>query len=292
MNQPVDHKVDGLIRFRLDLSYDGTDFAGWAKQPGLRTVQGDLVAALTKIFGESDNDFGLRVAGRTDAGVHALTQVAHIDLGQQQLRRLGRGKPVEGRLNSMLALDLRVASFEPAPPGFDARFSASFRRYRYRIADLAAKRNPLEARYVLWHSQILDLAAMQDAASVLYGLNDFASFCKRKPNATTIRQLREIKITRNEELGGLIEIEIMADAFCHNMVRSIVGALMKVGEHKSNKDDLAATLKRASRGPEKVPTHKTVAPHGLTLIEIGYPADDQLEAQANIARATRSLDDN
>jgi tRNA pseudouridine38-40 synthase len=226
MNESVDREVDGLVRFnstrfRLSFSYDGTDFYGWAKQPELRTVQGELLAALTVIFGESDNDFEIRVAGRTDAGVHALNQQAHIELTEAQLDRLGRNRDdiadpkfLADKLNRVLSDDVRVHSVAPAAPGFDARFSATHRRYRYRIADGLAGQNPLESRYTLVVFQTLDTLAMQAAALEVLGLHDFASFCRPRPGSTTIRELREVTVTRNAGAGNVIEIELLADAFC------------------------------------------------------------------------------
>lgn len=287
MNQPVSPMADGLFRFKLRLSYDGTDFSGWAKQPNLRTVAGELVNALTTLFGEDANGFGLRVAGRTDAGVHALNQVAHVDLSPDQLKRLGRNSGWLGRLNSLLPDDIHVDEIEPAAPGFDARFSATFRSYRFRIADGASQKNPLQARYTLWLPKPLDLTHMQQAAEKLYGLHDFASFCKPREGSTTIRELREISVTRNTHDGDVIEIFLTADAFCHNMVRSIVGALIAVGEGRASAADIEAKLKATSR----VGSYKVVAPHGLTLIEIGYPTDDLLAAQAEKARSIRTLEE-
>lgn len=296
MNESVDREVDGLVRltptrYRLSFSYDGTDFYGWAKQPGLRTVQGELLAALTVIFGEADDDFGIRVAGRTDAGVHALHQQAHIELTRDQIDRLGRNRDdiadptyLADRLNRILPQDLRVHTVAPAAEGFDARFSAIFRRYRYRIADGAAANNPLEARYTLNVFQTLNTIDMQAAALEVLGLHDFASFCRPRPGSTTIRELREIKVRRNPEAGNVIEIELLADAFCHNMVRSIVGALIAVGKGQATSADVRATLERASR----TQSYRVVASQGLTLIEIGYPADDLLAQQAELAKNLRS----
>lgn len=298
MIEPVTQLDDGLARltrFRIVFSYDGTDFFGWAKQPELRTVQGVLLEAMTVIFGESEDDFGIRVAGRTDAGVHALNQQAHFELSNDQLERLGRSLSaienpsyLANRLNSLLPSDVRIHSVSVAPEGFDARFSAIYRRYRYRIADAKVTKNPLQARYTLWVEQELDELAMQAAALGLLGLNDFASFCRSRPDATTIRELREVVVTRNRSDDGVIEIELLADAFCHNMVRSIVGALVAVGEGRATADDVKRILDRASR----TESFKVVAPHGLTLLEIGYPADSELASQAEKARNMRSLDSN
>jgi tRNA pseudouridine38-40 synthase len=299
MNESVDREVDGLVRltptrYRLSFSYDGTDFYGWAKQPGLRTVQGELLAALSVIFGEVEDDFGIRVAGRTDAGVHALHQQAHIELTAEQIERLGRNRDdiadptyLADRLNRILPQDLRVHTVAPAAQGFDARFSAIFRRYRYRIADGAAANNPLEARYTLTVFQSLNTIDMQAAALEVLGLHDFASFCRPRPGSTTIRELREVKVRRNPEAGNVIEIELLADAFCHNMVRSIVGALIAVGKGQATSADVRATLERASR----TQSYRVVAAQGLTLIEIGYPADELLAQQAEQAKNLRSQEE-
>jgi tRNA pseudouridine38-40 synthase len=293
MNQPVD-SLDGLIRLRIDLAYDGTDFAGWAKQPKLRTVQGDLIKALEVIFGTDPDDFGMRVAGRTDAGVHARHQVAHIDLSPAQIKRLGRHASHEareaklmGRINSILDPDVRVHGVSLAPAGFDARFSASHRRYRYRISDGLSVKDPVDFRYVLWTRKPLNLQDMQLAASKLKGLHDFASFCKPRPFSTTIRELREVTVTRNEQINHLVEIELEADAFCHNMVRAIVGALIAVGEGRATPTEIAAILAKKNR----VGSFKVVSPHGLTLIEIGYVPEADMAAQAERTKDLRTLED-
>ena len=288
MNQPVDPKVGGLIRYRMDLGYDGTEFNGWAKQPNLRTVQKEVVKALSMIFGESKDDFRLRIAGRTDAGVHAVHQVAHFELSENQIKRIGRNQDLRGRLNSLLPRDVRIHVIGPAPVGFDARYSAVFRRYRYRISDLKALRDPMLARYTLWLRAELDLAQMRLAAKSFVGLHDFAAFCKPRAGGTTIRRIRQIKISRNRELGNIVEIELKADAFCHNMVRSIVGALIAVGRGKASVRDIEERMKSGSR----VGSFKVVAPEGLALIEVGYPAEAKLASQAEKTRSRRSMDEN
>lgn len=285
MNQPVGQKVDGLIRYRINLAYDGSAYFGWARQAGHKTVQQSLLDAMTLVFGESSNDFSMRVAGRTDAGVHAFSQVAHVDVTAAQIKRLGRTKSIAFRLNSILDRDIRIHSFEIAPPGFHARFSATFRRYRFRIADGPVAKDALQARYTLWLAHELDLDLMRDGAKEFIGLHDFNSFCKARVGATTIRNMKSIKITRNPELGGVIEIELIADAFCHNMVRAIVGGLIAVAQGSAEKSEITQVLKVAQkRAPFKVAT-----PEGLTLVEIGYPADDKLEEQAAITRKKRQL---
>ncbi len=286
MKTPVNLTVGG--RFRMLLAYDGTNFTGWAKQPGLRTVQGELLKEMQVIFGKSKDDFGMRVAGRTDAGVHADAQVIHVDFTDAQIKRVGRSTDVAGRLTALLPDDIHIYTFERAPEGFDARFSATGRRYIYRIADGASFKSPKLGRYALYFTRVLDVEKMNDAAQALLGLNDFGAFCKQRDGATTIRDLKKIKVSRVGGAKGIIEIELVADAFCHNMCRSIVGALIKVGDGKFVKGKLTQLLKAAKREHG----YKTVEPHGLTLMEIFYPANSKLASQAILAKDTRSLDDN
>ena len=286
MKTPISLTVGG--RFRMLLAYDGTDFAGWAKQPGLRTVQSELLKEMQVIFGKTKDDFGMRVAGRTDAGVHADAQVIHVDLTDAQVKRIGRSTDVAGRLTALLPDDIHIYTFERAPEGFDARFSATSRRYIYRIADGQSYKAPKLARYALYFARPLDVEKMNEAAQALLGLNDFGAFCKQRDFATTIRDLKKIKVARVGGARGIIEIELTADAFCHNMCRSIVGALIKVGDGKFVRGNLTALLKSAKRAHG----YKTVEPHGLTLMEITYPVNSKLASQALLAKDTRSLDDN
>lgn len=288
MSEPVDLNVGGFTRLRIDFGYDGTDFFGWSKQPELRTIQGAFLEALTQIFGESEIDFSLRVAGRTDAGVHALHQVAHFDLTQVQLARLGREtiSDIAYKLNRLLPNDIRVTAVDVAPTGFDARFGAINRRYRYRLADNLAFKNPLETRFTLDVAGALDTEAMTEAGAHLLGLHDFASFCKPREGSTTIRELQEITVSRGQ--GEVVEIEIQADAFCHNMVRSIVGALIAVGQGRATPTKVKRLLEQTNREG----SYKVVSPHGLSLMKIGYPADDQLAAQAEKAQNLRTLEEN
>ena len=288
MSEPVDLNVDGFTRLRIDFGYDGTDFFGWSKQPELRTIQGAFLEALTLIFGDSEIDFSLRVAGRTDAGVHALNQVAHFDLSQTQLARLGRETidDIAYKLNRLLPNDIRVTAVGVAPEGFDARFGAINRRYRYRLADNLAFKNPLETRFTLDVAGQLDIDAMNEAGGHLLGLHDFASFCKPREGSTTIRELQEITVSRGQ--GQVVEIEIQADAFCHNMVRSIVGALIAVGQSRATPAKIKQLLEQTNREG----SYKVVSPHGLSLLKIGYPADDLLAAQAEKAQNLRTLDEN
>lgn len=271
----------GFSRFRIDLGYDGTDFQGWAKQPELRTVQGELLEALAKIFGPSAEDFGMRVGGRTDAGVHALGQVCHIDITKEQLHRLGRTPFGAQRLQSLLPNDILIYSITEAKPGFDARFSAVGRSYRYLIADGRSPKSPLSHRYELWVRSELDVTEMKKAAKKLLGLRDFGAFCKPRAGATTIRELKELRITR---FLDNIEIYLVADAFCHNMVRAMVGALIRVGEGKLSAEELSKIQLAAKREP----IIKVVSPHGLALTSIDYAPDELLAQQAEKTRKKRS----
>jgi len=277
------------VRLRLDLAYDGTGFRGWARQPGLRTVQGTLEAAIGRILG---GDPQLVVAGRTDAGVHARGQVAHLDLTEPQLVRLGKSRnpdpaALAGRLNGVLGQypDVAVHRTGVAPDGFDARFSAVWRRYEYRIADRVAGYHPLSRANTTTVNAALDVEAMDEAARALRGLHDFAAYCKWREEATTIRTLLEYDWRRGDD--GVLTANIKADAFCHSMVRALVGACVAVGEGRLDAEDVVDI--RDAR--ERTSDFKVLAARGLTLTEVGYPADDLLAARADQTRARRTLDD-
>ena len=238
------------LRVRLDLAYDGTAFSGWAAQPSLRTVQGELAAALTTVL-RSPEPVRVTVAGRTDAGVHARGQVAHVDLDPQAWAALpGRsdrepGAALVRRLGGILAHDVVVRGAVVAPDGFDARFSAVERRYLYRLADPDADRDPLRRHDTVWWRRPLDVAAMDDAARSLVGLRDFAAFCKQREGATTVRTLLDFSWTRLPD--GVLAATVRADAFCHSMVRSLVGAVVPVGEGRRASDWPRALQARGSR---------------------------------------------
>jgi tRNA pseudouridine38-40 synthase len=260
------------VRVRLDVSYDGTDFAGWARQPEQRTVQDTLETALAMVL--RSPGVALTVAGRTDAGVHAVGQVAHCDLPALPdglLRRLAR----------VLPRDVRVLSIRPAPPAFDARFGALWRRYEYRVGDAPAGVAPLRRRQVLAWPRPLDETAMRAAAVGLLGLHDFAAYCRHRPTATTIRTILALGIERQDDE---LAIEVRADAFCHSMVRSLVGALLAVGEGRREPQWPAALLDRSERSNEVT----VAAALGLTLVEVAYPPDAALAARAEETRARRA----
>ncbi|WP_432534611.1 tRNA pseudouridine(38-40) synthase TruA [Kineococcus arenarius] len=278
------------VRLRLDLGYDGTGFAGWAEQPGLRTVQGELTAALGRVL-RLEPAPRLTVAGRTDSGVHASGQVAHVDVPAEALAAApGRSgsTPEEAllrRLAGVLPADVRVHAVRRAPDGFDARFSASRRRYAYRVSDHPAGVPPLRRHDVLGHRRSLDVAAMDAASRALVGLHDFAAYCKPRQGATTVRTLLEYS-WRREEVGpdaGLLVADVRADAFCHSMVRALVGAALAVGEGRREADWPAHVLLRGLRDPAVA----VVPAHGLCLEEVVYPPDADLAARARQARAVR-----
>ncbi len=279
----------GVIRLRLDLSYRGTDFSGWATQPGLRTVQGALEEALARVLRLPS--VRLAVAGRTDAGVHSRGQVAHLDVPREVweavVGRSGRapGDALVSRLAGVLPTDVVVHRAAPAPQGFDARFSALRRRYSYRIADRPELRDPLTRDWVLWNRAGLDVAAMDRACQPLLGLRDFAAYCRPREGASTIRELQELRWTRVEDgpERGLVVASVQADAFCHNMVRALVGASLAVGEGRRDEEWPAKVLegRRRDSGAGVVPAH------GLVLEEVVYPADDELAARAERIRARR-----
>lgn len=287
--QPADSPPGngGLLRVRLDLAYDGAEYSGWAAQPALRTVQGVLEAALGTVLRIPPPR--LTVAGRTDAGVHARGQVCHLDVPGEVWHALpGRSArtPAEAlvrRLAGVLPDDVRVRAAGLAPDGFDARFSASWRRYAYRVADTEYGVDPLLRSHVLWHDRRLDLDAMNAAAAGLLGEHDFAAFCRPRAGATTIRELRTLHWARG--LDGIVVGTVEADAFCHNQVRAMVGALLSVGGGRRPIDWPATVLAAGVRDSAVT----VVPPHGLTLEAVGYPPDDELRARAHAARRRRTL---
>ena len=286
------------VRVRLDLAYDGTGFAGWATQPSLRTVQGALEEGLERVLRLGALGLPaprLTVAGRTDAGVHARGQVAHVDIPVKRWEALpGRsdrepGESLVARLAGVLPRDVVVHRAGLAPAGFDARFSALYRRYAFRIADDPRLRDPLRRTHVLWHRRPLDVGAMHDAVQALRGVRDFAAFCKPRPGATTIRELKELDWERPAEGpdAGLVVARVVADAFCHNMVRSLVGASVAVGEGRKPVGWPAEVLasKRRELNAAVVPAH------GLVLEEVVYPPDAELAERADRVRALRMDED-
>ncbi|GAA0827491.1 tRNA pseudouridine synthase A [Bifidobacterium pullorum subsp. gallinarum] len=306
-----------MVRLRLDLAYDGGAFYGWARQPTLRTVQGELEQALHTILRVSADDpdepLRLTVAGRTDTGVHALHQVCHLDVGEATLDRcvghMGVPAPeaLFRRLSRMVPDDIAIHAVSVAPEGFDARFSALERTYVYRICDDARPVDPRMRGFVLALDDRLDLDAMNAAAAMTIGLHDFGSFATPNPGGTTIREVKRAHWSRIPVSplvpgasggagtaggytvpvaeSGLVCFTIVADAFARNMVRSLVNACVKVGQGRKDlnwfAEKMATPLREGSTGP--------IAPQGLTLEYVAYPAADQLAARAEAIRAKRTL---
>lgn len=279
------HSEGPVTRLRMQIGYDGTDFAGWASQPGQRTVCGVLEQTICTML---QVPVTLTVAGRTDAGVHATGQVAHFDVAAAALdtRSIGSdpGKLVR-RLAKMLPPDVRVKDVEEAPAEFDARFSALRRHYEYRLADDPWGAEPTFARITAAWNRRLNVDAMDEASAQLLGLNDFAAFCKRRGGATTVRELQHFSWFRDD--FGVLTARVSADAFCWSMVRSLVGAVATVGEGRRSVAWCADLLTRRARSSE-VP----VAPAcGLTLVGVDYPPDDKLAQRNSVTRETRSAID-
>ena len=349
----------GLVRLRLDVAYDGAGFHGWARQPALRSVQGELEAALRAVLRVPvPVPVRVAVAGRTDAGVHAIGQVCHCDVPAASWAAVGSAHPeiarptppslpttersdaptapgaaapdpptapgaaapatssqfgglpvlerpqpatfvaeaaLRRRLNGVLPADVRVRRAGVAPDGFDARWSALWRRYEYLVADDPDAQDPRARGHVLWHPRRLDVAAMVAAARPFVGEHDFAAFCRAREGASTVRTVHEIGWRRGNPAGpgdqslsgwagvdlGVVGFGIRADAFCHSMVRALVGAFLAVGDGRWPIERPAELLADGVR----VPAITTAPAHGLTLVEVGYPGDADLAAQA--ARAKR-----
>ena len=315
-------KKMSLVRLRMDLAYDGGGFHGWARQPGLRTVQGCIEHALSLITGVRRSggevthsqvvwEPRLVVAGRTDTGVHASHQVAHLDVPTIVLKACKGHMGVDGvsalerRLRHLLPADIVLLGLRSAPMGFDARFSALERTYLYRVIQGGRPGDPRMRGYVLDLEATLDLQAMNEAAAECVGLHDFGSFARPNPGGTTIRKVLaahwdlipnvNLFETAPEQTAvgylppfmesGLTIFRIVADAFAHNMVRSLVAACIQVGLGRRSvqwfADKVAHPLREGSTGP--------IAARGLTLEHVAYPPDDQLAERAQAIRARRTL---
>ncbi len=273
------------MRLRVDLAYDGTGFSGWAAQPRRRTVEEVLASALTTVLRVPS--VHLTVAGRTDAGVHARGAVCHVDVDPAGWAAVpGRSdRPPEDaavtRLNGVLPDDVVVRRVSVAPEGFDARFSALSRRYRYRVQDRPGAADPLRRRDTVVVRDLLDVEAMDAAARGLEGLRDFAAFCKARDGRSTVRTLLRYRWERADD--GVLEATVVADAFCHSMVRFLVGAVVPVGEGRRDVGWPAQVLASRRRDPAVV----VMPAHGLSLEEVVYPPDAELAERARTTRAVR-----
>jgi tRNA pseudouridine38-40 synthase len=260
-------------RLRLDVAYDGSGYAGWAAQPNISTVQGVLEGALSRVVRQ---DVALTVAGRTDAGVHATGQVCHVDVTPPvDLERLLR------RVNGALPADVRVLRVSVVPEAFDARFSALSRRYVYRVSDAAYGALPLRRSDTAAHPRPLALRRLQAASRPLLGLHDYAAFCRRREGATTVRTLKRLTWVRDAD--GVLVATLEADAFCHQMVRSLVGTLLLAGDGRRDPDWPSAVL----AGRDRAAAGSVAPAHGLTLVEVRYPAASRLAARTQLTRRRR-----
>jgi tRNA pseudouridine38-40 synthase len=244
-----------LAVIRLLIAYDGTSFHGWARQPGVRTVQGVLEDSLSRLLGGVVPR--LAVAGRTDAGVHAWGQVASFDAPSLDPSRVQRA------VNGMLGPEVVVRGARRAPEGFHARHSATAREYRYRI-DTGLAPDPFDARFV-WHRPgPLDGKLMRRAARPVVGEHDFASFCRAPdPPTGTVRRVERLQV---RDAGDRVELRVRANAFCHQMVRSLVGTMVAIGAGSRPPEAMAEVLDARDRGGAS-----PIAPaHGLTLWHVTY----------------------
>ena len=270
--EPTLNPESGFLRFRIDFAYDGTNFNGWARQPGLRTVQGEIESALSDL---TRTEVELTVAGRTDAGVHATAQVAHFDLPERD--KFGKEwvcTDLTYRLNRILEEDIRISTITPAPAHFHARFSALRRKYIYKIADGQRQVEPLRRLDIVPWYRALDMEKMNEASAKVLGEHDFATFCKTGGAGTTIRRLETFHWKRLSD--GTLQADVIADAFCYSMVRNLVGAAVRVGEGRFEPQWMAELLANKTRVSESL----VFPARGLTLVGVDYPADSELKARA------------
>ncbi len=268
MTEPVLVSADGFSRIRVDCQYDGTHFSGWSIQPDRRSVQGVIEDVLSRVL---DHEVSTTVAGRTDAGVHALGQVFHFDI-PNQLRQNWNLDSLLYIANRLLTSEIRFLSVVDGAKNFHARYSALRRHYRYQILDNAQTLDPLDRVATISYHRALDERQMNSASAELLGEHDFAAFCRPREGTTTIRSLEEFLWTRQS--NGLLTAKISADAFCHNMVRSLVGAIMMVGDGRWQISEPLAILESKQR-------HSHIAPaHGLTLMAVDYPNPAEYGARA------------
>lgn len=285
------------MRLRLDVSYDGAAFNGWSAQPGLRTVEGEINAALEMTLRRHLPAPRLVVAGRTDTGVHAIGQVVHLDLTAEQHaflstphRNRTKYPPfppalrLARRINGLAgaADDLHVTHATTVPSTFDARYSALWREYEYRVSDLTGPRHPIRRYDTLWFDATVDLDLMNATALSLLGLHDWAAYCRPRVGATTVRTLQEFHWRRDPD--GILVARVRADAFCHSMVRSLVGVTLAVGEGRLALEDATRIREARLRSGE----FKVAQAHGLTLKEVLYPGEEHFESRAELTRARRA----
>ena len=253
MTKPTLEVKSGFSRLRVDLTYEGTNFSGWAKQPNERTVQEEVEKALSMI---TQTKVATIVAGRTDAGVHAKHQVIHTDLpAQTDINNLAF------RLNQILDADIRVLTAQWAPDNFHARFTAISRTYQYKIIDGGKVTAPLDRHDSTEWFRPLDIKLMNSGSELLLGVHDFFAFCKFREGGSTIKNLLKFNWHRDEK--DVVICEISADSFRYNMVRNLVGAAVCVGEGRFKPEWMLDTL----MNKERIPDSYVFPAKGLTLIQ-------------------------
>jgi tRNA pseudouridine38-40 synthase len=278
MTEPTLYPESGFRRLRIDLAYDGSNFAGWAKQPDRRTVQECIEEALAKISRIAPETI---VAGRTDAGVHATGQVIHVDIPESVAL-----DDLVYKLNRILDEDVRIHNISIAPEAFHARFSALRRYYRYKILDENKVLDPLARLDVVTWYRPLDVDFMNETSALLLGEHDFAAFCKYREGATTTRTLEKYEWKRSPE--GFLVADIVADAFCYSMVRNLVGAVVCVADGRFDPEWIVGVL----NNKERVSDSLVFPGRGLTLYQVDYPSDAQLLERAKITIARRNEENN
>jgi tRNA pseudouridine38-40 synthase len=253
---PATHRKSKTRHFKLTVAYDGTSYGGWQLQPSVFTIQGLIEAALKKIAGKRVVVHG---SGRTDAGVHARTQTASCSLITNH-----RPQVLRSALNANLPKDIRVLRLQEVDAKFHARFSAKGKEYRYQI-DAGAVADPFLRAYAWHHPRPLDLAVMRKAAVLLKGRHDFLALSANpmRPVETPVRTIRKLSVTKRRDI---LTIAVAADGFLYKMVRSIVGALVKVGEGKLT----AMELNEIVRAKRRTALVETAPANGLFLWRVFY----------------------
>ena len=272
MTEPTLYPESGFLRLRIDLSYDGTNFSGWATQPGRRTIQDLVEQAIGKI---TQSKIESIVAGRTDAGVHAAGQVIHVDVPDSI-----NLDEIAYKLNRILDEDIRIMRVSVAPEAFHARFSALRRKYTYKILDKNLPIPPINRYDIASWYRPLDAELMNSASSLVLGHHDFAAFCKFKEGGTTLRTLEEFHWERQ---GDLLVATVVADAFCYSMVRNLVGAVVCVADGRKE----ASWVGELLANKERVSDSLVFPARGLTLTSVEYPTNDQLLERAKVTIGKR-----